>query len=283
MKTERLVRFRKLCSHAALGACTLSVLFVLFWLFWILMVLFYEGFRDFHFSVFTQMTPPPNEPGGLFNALWGSILLVVIAMVIAAPVGILAGTYLAEYARSGWFAELTRFVNDILLSAPSIVIGLFVYEIYVKTVGHFSGWAGIFALAIIALPLMIRTTDDILRLVPVHVREAAAALGAPQWITITKIVYQVAMRGILTGILLALARISGETAPLLFTALNNDFFSSNLNKPMANLPNTIFKFAMSPYADWQRLAWQGSLIITIWVLFCNIFIRIFFKPKHEKV
>jgi len=279
MRLWTLEHSRQLINVIGLGFCLVATAFVLFWLLWILSNLFYEGLRDFHFSVFLQMTPAPGEPGGLANALWGSLLLTTFAILVAIPIGVLAGTYLAEFANFSWFAAVTRFVNDVLLSAPSIVIGLFVYELYVKSVGHFSGWAGVIALAVIALPIILRTTDDILRLVPVNLREASAALGAPQWMTITHIVFRVAKRGIITGILLAIARISGETAPLLFTALNNQFFSSDLNQPIANLPNTIFKFAMSPYADWQRLAWQGSFLITLWVLYCNIVVRLFFKSS----
>lgn len=271
--------YRKGLNILGLGFSILSTAIVLFFLFWILLVLFYKGLQTFNFSIFTQNTPPPGETGGLINALWGSFLITSCAMLIAVPIGVLAGTFLSEFTNKTKFAQTTRFINDILLSAPSIVIGLFVYEIYVIHVGHFSGWAGVFALAIIAIPLILRTTDDILRLVPTQLREASAALGAPVWMTITYIIFRVAKPGIITGILLAIARISGETAPLLFTALNSDFFSSNLNKPIANLPNTIFKFAMSPYENWQHLAWQAVFILIVWVLFCNILVRVLFKPK----
>jgi phosphate transport system permease protein len=271
--------YRRVINILGLGFSILSTLIVLFFLFWILIVLFYKGLQEFNFSIFTQNTPPPGEAGGLLNALWGSFLITGFAILIATPIGVLAGTFLAEFTNKTKFAQITRFINDILLSAPSIVIGLFVYSIYVKYVGHFSGWAGVFALVIIAIPLILRTTDDILRLVPNQLREASAALGAPHWMTITHIVFRVATSGIITGILLAIARISGETAPLLFTALNNDFFSSDLNKPMANLPNTIFKFAMSPFESWQHLAWQAVFILIVWVLFCNILVRVLFKAK----
>lgn len=270
---------RRIINAIALSFFTFAICFVLFWLLWILSTLFYEGLKGFNFSIFSQMTSPPNEIGGLANAIWGSLLMTTMAILIATPIGIFAGTYLAEFSPDSRFSAVIRFVNDVLLSAPSIVIGLFIYEIYVQHIGHFSGWAGIFALTIIAIPLILRTTDDMLRLVPMHLREAAAALGAPRWKIIIVILFRVVRRGIITGVLLALARLSGETAPLLFTALNNQFWSSDLSQPIANLPNTIFQYAMSPYIDWQQLAWNGSLIITVWVLFCNIFVRVFFKSR----
>jgi phosphate transport system permease protein len=234
-------------------------------------------------AIFTQMTPPPGSSGGLLNAIVGSLIMVGIATAIGTPTGILAGTYLAEYARGHWTGEVVRFVNDILLSAPSIIIGLFVYEAVVLRMGHFSAWAGIAALAIITVPVVVRTTEDMLRLVPSALREAATALGAPKWKVVVTIAYRAAVQGMLTGALLAVARISGETAPLLFTALNNQFWSTNLNAPMANLPVVIFQFAMSPYADWQTLAWGGALLITAAVLVLNITARILaswssFKP-----
>lgn len=270
---------RKIINFLGLGFCTVSTIFVLFLLLWILLTLIYQGLHSFQFSIFTELTPPPHQPGGLANALWGSFLMTTFAILVATPIGILAGVYFSEYASSSRFTIVSRFVNDVLLSAPSIIIGLFIYEIYVRYMGHFSGWAGVMALAIIALPLIVRTTDDLLGLVPMNLREASAALGAPPYLTITKIVFRVARRGIITGILLAVARISGETAPLLFTALNNQFFSSNLNQPLANMPITIYKFALSPYSNWQLLAWQGSLIVTVWVLFCNITVKILFMRK----
>jgi phosphate transport system permease protein len=234
-------------------------------------------------AIFTQMTPPPGSSGGLLNAIVGSLIMVGIATAIGTPTGILAGTYLAEYARGHWTGEVVRFVNDILLSAPSIIIGLFVYEALVLRMGHFSAWAGVAALAIITVPVVVRTTEDMLRLVPSALREAATALGAPKWKVVVTIAYRAAVQGMLTGALLAIARISGETAPLLFTALNNQFWSTNLNAPMANLPVVIFQFAMSPYADWQTLAWGGALLITAAVLVLNITARILaswssFKP-----
>ncbi|MGE3781410.1 MAG: phosphate ABC transporter permease PstA [Alphaproteobacteria bacterium] len=234
-------------------------------------------------AIFTQMTPPPGGSGGLLNAIVGSLIMVGIATAIGTPTGILAGTFLAEYARGHWAGEVVRFVNDILLSAPSIIIGLFVYQALVLRMGHFSAWAGAVALAIITIPIVVRTTEDMLRLVPSALREAAAALGAPRWKVVVSIAYRAAVQGMLTGALLAVARISGETAPLLFTALNNQFWSTDLDAPMANLPVVIFQFALSPYADWQALAWGGALLITAAVLILNITARIFaswssFKP-----
>jgi phosphate transport system permease protein len=217
--------------------------------------------------------------GGLSNAIWGSLMMTFLATLIGTPIGILAGTYLAEFGQRGWLSPVTRFINDILLSAPSIVIGLFVYAVYVIKIGHFSGWGGTLALSIIVIPVVIRTTENMLRLIPNSLREAAAALGAPQWKVITFVTLRAARAGILTGILLAIARISGETAPLLFTALNNQFFSSNMNQPMANLPVVIFQFAMSPYDDWRSLAWAGALLITFSVLTLNIVARVLFRQK----
>jgi phosphate transport system permease protein len=234
-------------------------------------------------ALFAQMTPPPGSSGGLLNAIAGSLALTGIATLIGTPTGILAGTFLAEYARGNQFGELVRFINDILLSAPSIIIGLFVYEVMVVRMGHFSAWAGAVALAIIMVPVVVRTTEDMLRLVPSALREAAAALGAPKWKVVVLVTYRAAMQGMVTGVLLAIARISGETAPLLFTALNNQFWSTDLNRPMANLPVVIYQFAMSPYADWQLLAWGGALLITASILVLNITARILaawssFKP-----
>ena len=256
---------------------TLALAFGLFWLAWILGVLVYEGAGALGPSLFTQMTPPPGSDGGLANAIVGSILMAGAGTLIGTPVGILAGTYLAEYGRRGWLAPATRFINDVLLSAPSIVIGLFVYAVFVAQVKHFSGWAGALALSIIVIPVVVRTTDDMLKLVPNSLREAAAALGAPTWKVITAISYRAARAGIVTGILLAIARIAGETAPLLFTALNNQFMSTDMNRPMANLPVVIFQFAMSPYDDWHRLAWGGAALITLLVLAINIAARTLFR------
>ncbi|MGD9617055.1 MAG: phosphate ABC transporter permease PstA [Alphaproteobacteria bacterium] len=253
------------------------------WLVLVLAALLVGGIGAIDLDIFTKMTPPPGSDGGLLNAIVGSLILVGIATAIGTPTGILAGTFLAEYARGHWIGEVIRFVNDILLSAPSIIIGLFVYTALVLRMGHFSAWAGAVALAIIMIPVVVRTTEDMLRLVPSALREAAAALGAPKWKVVVMIAYRAAIQGMLTGVLLAVARISGETAPLLFTVLNNQFWSTNLNAPMANLPIVIFQFAMSPYADWQALAWGGALLITAAVLVLNITARIVaswssFKP-----
>jgi phosphate transport system permease protein len=245
----------------------------LFWLGAILWTLVSQGIDAIGIDIFTQMTPPPGSDGGLLNAIFGSFVMTLIATLIGAPFGILAGTYLAEYGRATKLAEVIRFINDILLSAPSIIIGLFAYEIMVVPMRHFSAWAGAVALAIIAIPIVLRTTENMLNLVPASLREAAAALGTPQWKVITMVSYRAALQGLLTGVLLAVARVSGETAPLLFTALNNQFWSTDLNAPMANLPVVIFQFALSPYEDWQRLALGGALIITVVVLSLNIAAR----------
>src|SRR5204863_5880157 len=248
----------------------ITMAFGLTFLLWILWTLFEAGFHALRPDLFTQMTPPPGSKGGLLNAIAGSVLMATMGTLIGTPIGILAGIYLAEFGSRGWLAPVTRFINDILLSAPSIVIGLFIYEAYVFRVGHFSAWAGAFALALIVIPVVIRTTENMLKLVPDSLREAAAALGTPQWKMITLVTVRAAKAGIITGILLAVARIGGETAPLLFTALNNQFWSLDMNQPMANLPVVIFQFAMSPYKDWQELAWAGSLFITLAVLILNI-------------
>ena len=239
----------------------------------ILGVLFWEGFSGLSLAVFTEMTPPPGSAGGLLNAIVGSILMTVIAIAIGTPIGMLAGTYLAEYGRHDKVSSVVRFINDILLSAPSIVVGLFIYEVLVVPMGHFSGIAGAVALAVIVIPVVVRTTEDMLMLVPNTLREAAASIGLPRSLMIRHIAYRAARSGIITGILLAVARISGETAPLLFTALNNQFYSNNLNAPMSSLPVVIFQFALSPYEDWQKLAWTGALIITISVLVLSIAAR----------
>ena len=277
--TSRVYRRRRLTNRIMLGLSTAALLFGLFWLFWILAVLLYEGAAALGPTLFTKMTPPPGSDGGLANAIYGSVLMAGAGTLIGTPAGILAGTYLAEYGKRGWLAPATRFINDVLLSAPSIVIGLFVYSVYVARVKHFSAWAGAFALAIIVVPVVVRTTDDMLKLVPNSLREAAAALGAPTWKVITMVCYRAARAGIVTGVLLAIARIAGETAPLLFTALNNQFWSSDMNRPMANLPVVIFQFAMSPYADWHRLAWGGAALITLLVLGINIAARSLFARK----
>lgn len=257
----------------------LAMAFGLFWLCWILITLLDHGLPALTGTVFTQMTPPPGSTGGLLNAIVGSLMMTALGTLIGTPIGILAGTYLAEFGQRGWLAPITRFINDVLLSAPSIVIGLFVYEVYVVHVKHFSGWAGAFALSIIVIPIVIRTTENMLRLVPSTLREAAAALGAPQWKIVNFVTLRAARAGIITGALLAVARISGETAPLLFTALNNQFWNSNMDQPMANLPVVIFQFAMSPYEDWQHLAWAGALLITLSVLTLNIVARVLFRQS----
>jgi phosphate transport system permease protein len=262
----------------ALGATGLG----LFWLLAILWTLLSNGLGGLDLATFTQMTPPPGSAGGLLNAIYGSALMTAIAIAVGAPVGVMAGTYLAEYGSASRLAGIVRFVNDILLSAPSIVIGLFVYEVMVLRLGHFSAWAGITALAIIAIPVVVRTTEDMLRLIPASLRESAAALGAPRWKVIVAVLYRAAVQGLVTGMILAVARISGETAPLLFTALNNQFWSTDLNAPMANLPVVIFQFALSPYEDWQRLAWSGALIITIFVLVLNIVARVIANRSKVK-
>ena len=249
-------------------------------LLWLLVVLFSNGFAALDFSIFTNDTPAPgSEGGGLRNAIVGSLLIVGLTVVVSTPVGILAGVYLTEYGDTSKTAEFTRFITDIMLSAPSIVLGLFVYAIAVSTVGHFSGYAGSLALSLIAIPVVMRTTENMMRLVPGSLREAAFALGAPRWKVATMVTLRAAKSGVITGILLAVARISGETAPLLFTALNNQFFSTNMESPMANLPVVIFQFAMSPYENWVRLAWAGALLITLTVLLLNIVARVFFREK----
>ena len=275
---NRIYRFRKRVNFVLLAVSSLALAYGLFWLIWILGVLLYEGGTALaQATLYYQMTPPPGADGGLANAIAGSLLMVGVGTFIGTPVGILAGTYLAEFGRTGWLAGATRFLNDVLLSAPSIVIGLFVYSVYVAKVGHFSAWAGAIALALLVIPVVVRTTDDMLKLVPNTLREAAMALGCPVWKMVTMITYRAARTGILTGVLLAIARISGETAPLLFTALNNQFFSLNMNAPMANLPVVIFQFAMSPYPDWHRLAWGGAILITLGVLGLNILARVMFR------
>ena len=277
---NRLYRSRKRVNFVLLSISTLALAFGLFWLVWILGTLLYEGGTALvRATLYYQMTPPPGADGGLANAIAGSLVMVAAGTLLGAPVGILAGTYLAEYGRRGWLAGATRFLNDVLLSAPSIVIGLFVYSVYVAQVKHFSAWAGAAALALIVIPVVVRTTDDMLKLVPNTLREATMALGCPPWKMIISVTYRAARTGILTGILLAVARISGETAPLLFTALNNQFWSNNMNAPMSNLPVVIFQFAMSPYEDWHRLAWGGAALITLAVLVLNILARALFRKS----
>jgi phosphate transport system permease protein len=270
---------RLLINRFNLFVSLLAMLFGLFWLGWILYTLIVAGFGALGPDLILKMTPPPGSSGGLLNPIAGSLLMAALGTLVGTPIGIMAGIYLAEFGSRGWLAPATRFINDILLSAPSIVIGLFVYEVYVVQVGHFSAWAGTFALALLVIPVVIRTTENMLRLVPDSLREAAAALGSPQWKVITLVTVRAAKAGIITGVLLAIARISGETAPLLFTALNNQFWSTNMNAPMSNLPMVIFQFAMSPYDDWQKLAWAGSLIITFGVLTLNILARTMAREK----
>jgi phosphate transport system permease protein len=249
-------------------------------LLWILSILMFKGFSALSFSMLTHSTPAPgSEGGGLANAIVGSLMIVISCSFLSTPIGVLAGVYLSEYSDRSKIAEVTRFVNDIMLSAPSIVIGLFVYALIVVPSKHFSGWAGTIALSLIAIPVVVRTTENMLKLVPVSLREAAFALGAPKWKVSTSVVLKAAKSGVMTGLLLALARVSGETAPLLFTALNNQFFSTDMNKPMANLPVVIFQFAMSPYENWVSLAWGGALLITLTVLALNIIARVVFREK----
>jgi phosphate transport system permease protein len=250
-----------------------ATLFGLGWLVLVLGTLLWEGFSGLSLRVFTEMTPPPGAAGGLLNPIIGSLILTVLAVLIGTPIGMLAGTYMAEYGRHEWLTSVVRFINDILLSAPSIVIGLFIYEVMVAPMGHFSGLAGAVALAVIVVPVVVRTTEDMLMLVPDQLREAAASIGLPRSLMIMRVAYRAAQAGIITGVLLAIARISGETAPLLFTALNNQFWSTSLNTPMASLPVVIFQFALSPYKDWQSLAWTGALIITFTVLALSITAR----------
>ena len=262
-------------------ALSMTAMFLgLMFLFWILGLLFYKGFNVFSLDLFTNKTPgPDSDGGGLGNAILGSLMLVISCTMISTPVGVMAGIYLSEYGKSSRFAGVTRFLNDIMLSAPSIVIGLFVYALVVVNARHFSGWAGTVALSLIAIPVVVRTTENMLNLVPVSLREAAFALGAPKWKVSLTVVLRAARSGVMTGILLALARISGETAPLLFTALNNPFFTFDMNGPMANLPVVIFQFAMSPYQNWVDLAWGGALLITLAVLGLNILARVYFRDK----
>ena len=274
-------RHRKRVNALALALALAAMGFGLFWLAWILWETIRLGFGGLAWSVFTEMTPPPQaDVGGLANAIFGSMLMVGLATLLGTPIGIFAGIYLAEYGRDNWLGRTTQFISDILLSAPSIVIGLFIYSTVVARVKSFSAFAGVLALALIVIPVVIRTTENMLSLVPNALREAAYALGAPKWKVISSITLRAASAGVITGILLAVARISGETAPLLFTALSNQFFTSHLSEPMASLPVTIFKFAMSPYENWQKLAWAGVFLITLGVLALNIVARVFFRNRQ---
>ena len=280
-KQSRAAKFarRKVVNNIATTMALAAMSFGLFWLFWILWETLLLGIGGMSIATFTQMTPPPNDEGGLANAIFGSLLMVVLATCLGTPIGVMAGIYLAEFDTKSWLASLTRFVNDILLSAPSIVIGLFVYAVVVSRFKTFSGYAGILALSLLVIPVVIRTTENMLQLVPPGLREAAYALGAPKWKVILSITLKAARTGVITGVLLAVARIAGETAPLLFTALSNQFWTSSLGEPMASLPVTIFKFAMSPYENWQKLAWAGVFIITAAVLGLNILARVLTRSK----
>ena len=279
---ENLIKSRKRKNVVALTLSMFAMVIGISFLLWILSVLFIKGFSALHWSIFTESTPgPDSKGGGLANAIIGSIMMVGSCTLISAPIGVLAGIYLSEYGDRSKIASITRFVTDIMLSAPSIVIGLFVYAMFVARVEHYSGWAGTIALSLLAVPVVVRTTENMLRLIPTSLREAAYALGAPKWKVSLQVILRAAKSGVVTGILLALARVSGETAPLLFTALNNQFYSTNMNAPIANLPVVIFQFAMSPYENWVNLAWGGSLIITLSVLTINILTRVLFSDKKE--
>ena len=274
-------RSRKRRNVVALTLAIGAMAFGLFWLAWILFETFRLGLGGLNLAVFTEMTPPPQaDTGGLANAIFGSVMMAGLATLLGTPIGVMAGIYLAEYGQKTWLGAATRFINDILLSAPSIVIGLFIYSVVVAQLKSFSGFAGVLALALIVIPVVIRTTENMLNLIPNALREAAYALGTPKWIVISSVTLKAARAGVITGVLLAIARISGETAPLLFTALSNQFWTSDLSKPMASLPVTIYKFAMSPYENWQKLAWAGVFLITLGVLALNIAARVFFRNKH---
>ena len=274
-------RSRQRVNAVALVLSFAAMAFGVFWLLWILWETLRLGIDGLTLATFTEMTPPPqDESGGLANAIYGSALMVGLATLIGTPIGVLAGVYLAEYGQRGWLGNVTRFINDILLSAPSIVVGLFIYSVVVSRFKSFSGWAGVLALALIVIPVVIRTTENMLSLIPNALREAAYALGTPKWKVILTITLKAARAGVITGVLLAVARIAGETAPLLFTALSNQFWTSDLKEPMASLPVTIFKFAMSPYENWQKLAWAGVFLITVGVLALNIIARTFLRNKH---
>jgi phosphate transport system permease protein len=280
MSADLLFLKRRIINAVALLLSAAAALLGLFFLGWILWTTLGKGLEAFNLALFTQMTPPPGEAGGLANALFGSVVMCLFAVAIGTPIGIAAGTFVAEYANRHWVGATIRFVNDILLSAPSIVLGLFVYTLVVKPMGGFSGFAGVIALAFIVLPVVVRTTDDMLKLVPTQMREAALSLGIPQWKVTMQILYRAAAPGITTGVLLALARISGETAPLLFTALNNQYWSSDLSGPMASAPVVIFQYAMSPFEDWHALAWAGAFILTVFVLVLSLFARLVLLRKR---
>jgi phosphate transport system permease protein len=277
-----IVRRRQITNAIALVLATGATLFGLLWLVWILWTTITQGASALSPALFTQMTPPPGEEGGLLNAFYGSAVMIVLAIVVGTPIGILAGTYLSEFGKTSALAETIRFINDILLSAPSIVVGLFIYELVVTTTGHFSGYAGGLALGMILLPVVVRTTDEALRLIPNQLREAGLALGLPQWKVVGYVIYRSASTGIATGVLLGVARISGETAPLLFTALNNQYWSTDLSAPMANVPVVIFQYAMSPYDSWHALAWAGAFVVTAFVLALSIAVRLFLRPRSFK-
>ena len=281
LASNRLSAGRRRRNRITMGLSLAATLFGLGWLVLILGELLWQGFSGLSLAVFSEMTPPPGADGGLLNPIVGSLILTVLAVLIGTPVGMLAGTYMAEYGRYDPLSSVVRFINDILLSAPSIVVGLFIYELMVAPMGHFSGFAGAVALAVLVMPVVIRTTEDMLTLVPNQLREAAIALGTPRAIVIARVCYRAAQSGIVTGVLLAIARITGETAPLLFTSLNNQFWSTNLNAPMASLPVVIFQFALSPYKDWQKLAWTGALIITFSVLALSITARVLAAPRKS--
>ena len=280
MNSSRLLQ-RKMADAAALVFAGAATLFGLVWLFWILWTTLQQGIGALNPALFTQMTPPPGSQGGLLNAFYGSAMMIGLAVLIGAPIGLAAGTYLAEHGRYSRLGSVVSFINDILLSAPSIVIGLFVYEMVVVTTGHFSGYAGALALAMILLPVIVRTSDEALRLVPDQMREAAFALGIPRWKVTSQILYKAALSAIVTGVLLGVARIAGETAPLLFTALSNQFWTSSLNEPLANLPVVIFQYAMSPYDEWHELAWAGAFMLTIFVLGLNIAVRLIVRRRKR--
>jgi phosphate transport system permease protein len=265
---------RRIADALALLFAGAATLFGLFWLFWILWTTLQQGINALNSRLFSEMTPPPGSSGGILNALYGSAVMIVVAVAIGAPLGVAAGTYLAENGRYSWLAKVVGFLNDVLLSAPSIVIGLFAYVLIVRPTGHFSGYAGAVALAMILLPVVVRTSDEALRLVPDQMREAAFALGVPSWRVTSQILYKAAATSIVTGILLGVARIAGETAPLLFTALSNQFWSADMSAPLANLPVVIFQYAMSPYDEWHELAWAGAFVLTLFVLGLNIFVRL---------
>ncbi|MDN5844482.1 MAG: phosphate ABC transporter permease PstA [Alcaligenaceae bacterium] len=276
-QSNPIYRRRHRFNRLMLGLSSVALGSGLFWLAWIILTLLVKGADALSLQLLWESTPPPGENGGLLNAIVGSFMISAVGTAVGTPIGILAGTYLAEYGRRGWLTPATRFLNDVLLSAPSIIIGLFIYSVYVAQVGHYSGWAGAFALGILVIPVVVRSTDNMLMLVPNTLREAAAALGCPQWRIVVFISYRAARSGIITGVLLAVARIAGETAPLLFTALNNQFMSLNMNAPIANLPVVIFQYAASPFEDWNRLAWAGAVMITVLVLLINIAARSLFK------